>query len=275
MNYSDKHIRQYALFYLLCFLLNYAWFYVNGLTFSSLDPVFFTNRLDITRNVLMLTGIQHRLLSSETLRMTFDLGYLFSPLVLVFVIFKEGPGRTLVALAASAIALVYGVFFSSMSYISTEGYMSWILMPMVFASRRIKTSYLLLHCIRLIFILMMASTAWWKIRTGSLYNPDQMAGILLHQHSAYLVTGKQDWFTNLVYYLVQHRSLAFGIYLLAVLIEALFAIGLFTRKFDKQLLFLFCLFLVFDFFIMRINYSGWIVFTGCFYFSRFSMPDNE
>lgn len=223
----------------------------------------------------MLSDVQHLLLTSNLLRWVFDVVYLSFPILLVLFTVKGYKGKTLLAISAFSISIIYGIFFSGVSYISPEGYMGWILIPLIFMGSSIQRFYYNLHSVRLIFILMFFSAALWKIRAGGIFNMEEMAGILLHQHSAYLVSNKQDWFTRLIYYLVQHKFLAYALYLFATIGEGLFLIGFFTRKFDKYLIIIFCMFILFNFFIMRINYFGWVVFMGCFYFSRFSLQTDN
>jgi hypothetical protein len=50
-------------------------------------------------------------------------------------------------------------------------------------------------------------------------------------------------------------------------------IGLFTRRYDRILLVVFCAFLFADYFLMQIYYFIWLAFTGCFYFSSFSLDE--
>ncbi len=267
---TEKHTKQFAFFYLLCFLINYSWFWFNGLLFSSINPVFFLNRLDFTLNVLMLSNIQRFLVYNRSLRICFDVLYLALPILLTIAAIKDFRGKAVIAFCSIVFTIIYGIFFTSISYISIEGYISWILIPLILSAVTVKGFYYYLHAVRIIFILILVSAAIWKFRGMSIFNIEQMAGILLKQHTALLVSNN-DWFTKCVNFLVQHEVISYILFLLATVAELLFAVGLFTRKFDRILIILFCLFLVFDFFLMRINYFTWMVFMGCFYFSTFPL----
>jgi hypothetical protein len=271
----NKHIKQFAFFYLFCFLLSSLWFLCNGLFFSSLQPVFFLNKLDITRNVILLSDLQNLLIRSSFLRWLLDIVYVLLPILLTVAVVKEYRAKKLLVITTSIFSLVYGILFSGVSYISIEGYFGWILLPLVFLGNGVQGFYYGLNCVRLIFILTFCSTAIWKLQNGGFFNIEEMAGILLQQHNAYLISSKGDWFTNFVYYLVKHKVLAYILYLTATILEGLFVIGLFTKKIDKYLIIVFCAFVFFDFILMRINYFGWGVFMGCFYFSNFSLKEAE
>lgn len=270
---SEKHIKQFACFYLLCFLLNFGWFWWNGLLFSSLDPVFFFNSLDFTRNILMLSNLQHALLNNRWLRVTFDVIYLLLPLILTLAVLLNFKIKKGIAFITIGFTIVYAIFFSSVSYISMQGYMSWILIPLILSSTTIQGFYYYLHVVRIIFILMFVAAAVQKLYSGAIFNTDQMSGILLKQHAVYLVSNAEDWFTKFIYFLVQHKITAFAFYIMGTLAELILVIGLFTRRYDRILLVVFCAFLFADYFLMQIYYFIWLAFTGCFYFSYFSLDD--
>lgn len=272
---TEKHIKQFVIFYLSCFLINYTWFWLNGLLFTTIHPVFFLNYLDFTRNVLMLTNIQHFLIDHYSLRVCFDGLYLLLPITLTIAVINDYKGKTVMAFCCIAFTILYSIFFTSISYISIEGYISWILIPLVFSARTVSGFYYYLHTVRIIFILIIVSAAVAKIRSLAIFNVEQMSGILLYQHNTYLVSNRDDWFTKCIYYLVQHKTISYLFFLLATLVEISFAVGLFTRKFDRFLIISFCVFLIFDFFLMRINYFTWLVFMGCFYFSVFQLPGKK
>jgi len=272
---TDKHTSQFAFFYLACFLLSYAWYFYNGLLFSQIQPVFFVNRLDFARNILMLSKLQRLLLGNNWLCACFDVIYLILPVMLTVAVAANSKGKKIIAFSTVIFSFIYGIFFSGISYISPELMMGWVLIPLIFSANTLQGFYFYLHSIRIIFILMLVSAGLWKLKAGGLFNIEEMAGILLRQHQVYLVSNKDDWFTQFVFFLVQHKVTAYIFYLLATVAELIFAAGLFTRKLDKFLIIVFCLFFLFDFFLMRINYFSWIVFMGCFYFSQFDIDKKK
>ena len=223
----------------------------------------------------MLSNIQHWLLKEQWLRLCFDLLYLVLPVLLTILFIKKSRGSRLVAYFTCVFVIIYAVFFSSFTYISIEGYISWILFPVILSCITIQGFYYNLHAVRIIFILMFVSSAILKINSGGVFNSDQMAGILITQHNIYLVSNADDSFTKFIYFLVQHKALSQCLYVLATIAELSFVMGLFTCKFDRLLIIVFCSFLVFDYLIMQINYFTWFVFMGCFYFSRCEMQGEK
>ena len=272
---SEKHIKQFACFYLLCFLINYGWFWFNGLLFSSVNPVFFLNRLDLTRNIFMLGNLQHFIINYQWLRICLDVTYLVLPVILTVTVLVNFKGNAIIAFCTIAFILVYAIFFSAFTYISIEGYISWILVPLILSARTTKGFYYYLHAIRILFILFFVSAAIAKIRSGVIFNTEQMAAILLKQHNIYLVSNPDDWFTKSINFIVEHKAIGYIFFVCGTIAELLFATCFFTRRFDGYLIWVFCIFLAGDLFLMRINYFTWMVFMGCFYYSSFSLQEER
>jgi hypothetical protein len=235
------------------------------------DPILFLNRLDITRNILMLTDLQHQLMAHFWLRLLFDCLFLLLPVLLCNSVVSGNKLTRPLSLITSLFSLVYCVFISTFTYISLDMYVTWFFIPLVFYPVTNKGFYFVFHCLRLIFILFFFSAGLWKLRIGGMFNTEQMSGILLVQHKEYLVSNAGDWFSNFIYFLVQHKAISYAIYLLGAMAELIFSIGFFTRKYDILLLLIFLLFFTIDYFIMRINYISWLVFAGLFYFSKFKL----
>lgn len=255
--------------------MNYGWYAWNGLLFSTLNPVFFFNGLDFTLNILMLTNLQHFLLNNYWLRIAFDVIFLFLPVILTITIIYGLKISKLVSVITIFFTIVYALFFSTVSYISMQGYMGWILIPVILSSSAPKAFYYNLHIIRIIFILIFVSAGIQKIASGAIFNIGQMAAILVRQHSLYIISGAENWFTRCIYFFVNHQKIAFSFYLLGLIAELIFAVGFFTRKYDRFLILIFVFFLVFDYYLMQIYYFSWLVFAGCFYFSSYSLNEKK
>lgn len=268
---KNDHIKLYALYYLLCFSICYLWFIANGLLFSAINPVFFQNKPDFTGNIFMLSNIQYALINNNWLRILWDAGYLILPFLLVYAVYYSKKGQVVLAITTAVFAIVYNYFFSMMSFVSIEVFVAWMFVPLVFAAPGIKGFYFATHCIRILFLLFFFTTALWKIRSGGVFNPDQMSAILFKQHLPILVDGYDYWFSRFISFLISHQKFTYALYLLTVVIEFVFVIGFFTRKYDRILIFLFGIFVLFDYFLMEINYFTWFPFLGCLYFSRLEL----
>lgn len=219
----------------------------------------------------MMGNMQHWIIDNSWLRISLDLVYLLLPIALTMATILNLKLKAIIAFCTIGFTIVYAIFFSAFTYISIEAYISWILIPLVLSASTTKGFYYYLHAVRILFILFFISAAIAKLRSGVIFNTEQMAAILLMQHNIYLVSNTGNWFTKCIYFLVDHKSFAQLFFIAATIVEILFVVGLFTRRFDKYLIWAFCIFLVGDFFLMRINYFTWMVFMSCFYFSAFSL----
>lgn len=268
---SELHKKQFVIFYLICFVVNFYWCFDNDLLMSQNQPLIFVNSLDLTRNLLMLSNIQHSLVTSSKLCFLFDLVYFLCPFILSYTILKNTKGQSIMSLTTSIVAFVYGIFYSMFSYFSFTYFISLVFIPLIFYKRSDEGFYFNLHFMRLIFLGIFVSTGFWKIRTGAVFNIEQMSSILLQQHKQVLINEPEGWYSLFIFFMIKNRIFSYMLYLSAVLIEISFAIGFFTKRYDNLLFILFCIFLLMDFFIMQINYFNWFVFSGLFYYSKFNL----
>jgi hypothetical protein len=266
------HKKKYAVFYFLCFLISYCCLFLNNSLISQTKPVFFINHLDFSLNLLYLSKLHLLLINSEKAKFLFDFLYILLPSVLVFLIVKNYKSQYIFAIATSVFNLIYALLISSVSSYSIEGFIGWMVLPLLFAPNSDKGFYYTLNTLRYIFLLLFFSAGVWKIRAGGIFNLGQMSAILSAQHGAYLVSNSKDWFTILLKFLITHTQLSYIIYLIATVMELFFVIGFFTKKLDNVLIVFFLLFLLFNFTIMRINYFAWIAFLGCLWLSKYKEP---
>ncbi len=250
-----------------CFAIYFGWLFVNELLLSQLQPVFFLNKLDLTRNILMFSDLQHAVMAKHWLQLLLDIVYIVAPLALLLVVMIDSKLQQLLAFFLCIFNFVYAMTISSMSVLSIEAFMGWILIPLIFAWRSDANYRLTVEVLRYFFILIFASAALWKIRGGGIFYPEQMAGILLKQHTALLVDDPTHWFSRLVFFMCRHFWLSWSLYAIATLVELFFLVGFFTKKYDMLLIILFIGFVLFNYFFMRINYFSWVAFIGCFWFA--------
>lgn len=131
---------------------------------------------------------------------------------------------------------------------------------------RDKTNFVLIFAgIRYYAIFALFSAALWKVYRGSLFTPNQMSEILKHQHIDYLITYPGAYFSNFITYLIRQPSLANLFWYGAWLIELSFALGFFSRRFDKLLGTLFILFFVMDYLLMQLCFVEFCIFAVVFY----------
>ncbi len=215
----------------------------------------------------MLTNLQHLLMGHPGWQVLADVLYIGAPALLLLGILTNHRAQFLMALFVCGYNFAYGMMISSMSTLSIEGYIGWILIPLVFACSTTLNYHYMLQSMRYFFIMVFVSAAIWKFRAGGIFNTEQMSAILLRQHTGYLVSEPSNWFSQVIFFLSRHPYLSWSIYAVATLAELVFIIGFFTKRFDNLLIVIFISFVLFNYFFMRINYMSWIVFTGFFWFA--------
>jgi hypothetical protein len=272
---NQLHRKYCIIFYSACFLLSYCWLAFNGLLLQQLSPVFFINRLDFSLNLLFVTGIQNAVINNYWLQFLLDGIYLLATLLLVFTTLINSRFRYAAALFSLVVNFMYALLISSLTALSIEGFVCWILLPVIFIFKSETAFYYGLQAMRYIFLLIFFSAGLWKIRAGGIFNVEQMSAILLLQHSSYVTADPGNWFSKFIIYLVNNTWLSYGIYLLATLAEIAFIIGFFTKKADKFLILTFVLFAVFDLFLMRINYFSWLSFLFCLWYAKYALPNED
>ncbi len=259
--------------YATIFIVVAGWYLYHRLSFTQIAPVFFVPKPDITGHFIFATGLQQALVVHSWLRLLFDvLFYSLTPLLICCFIKKRK-----LTIALAWLSFIFNIFYcyllSCMSFVSKEPFIAWMLFPLMFTGFQTKGFYFKLHILRILFILFFATAGLWKLRGGGAFNVEQFSGILLHQYATVLSSGEAGWFVQLIKYLINHTLLSFVLYWLVILAELLFLIGLFTKKYDKLLLWILIGFIVFDYFLMEINYFSWLPFSLLFYFSKYSIPD--
>lgn len=251
MNSSFKYkvVRYYC--FIFYALMIYKW--LNGFFLYQLQPSFFYTRQDLVTWVFMQSGLHQWLLNNQAGWILFDGLFYISPLVLLF----AAKYRRLETLSSSVMLLVnwcYVQCYTLYPSNSVEGHVAWLLFPVVFMARNENTFSLLYFGIRYFFLYFMVSAAAWKFAQGGIFHIDEMSGILLYQHNQLISNSPGYWQTTLILYLIRHQVISYLLYLFAALLELSFLVGFFTMKRDRMLFWLFVLFLVLDYVLMRIPY---------------------
>jgi hypothetical protein len=246
-------------------MANYCWLLYNGLTFSTFNPIFFTNNLDFTTNFLLLTKLQYAIVNSKAIRIVLDLLFFILPLLLAYSHYYLIKLRPTIAIINSIFNLVYCIMLSIFTFITTHQCIPWVLIPLVFCCISLEKFSALFHIFRWIFLSIFLSAGLWKLASGSIFNTEQMSAVLLNQHTQAFLDANEN---KIIATLIQYKNLAHFFYIGAFLAEASFIIGFFTTKYDRYLIIAFCLFILLDYFLMEINYFSWIVFIAFLYFTN-------
>ncbi len=267
---GNSYRLQYLFFYFLCFAVCYFLLFTDGLLLHQHQPIVFVNRLDFSLNALLLTDIGNVIIRNYQLQVAFDLAFIFLPFVLLLAVIGKYRFQYLLALFNVLFNLFYSLILTAVAPLSIHWFSGFMLIPVIFMVRNEQAFYLAVQAMRYIFIMFFFSAGIWKIRAGGIFNPDQMSGILVRQHAQLLLDVKENLYEEVIRFFVARPRLSYSLYLAGTIAELSFVIGFFTKRFDKYLLTVLILFIIFNFLLMHINYISWLVFAGCLWGSKTS-----
>jgi hypothetical protein len=223
----------------------------------------------------MQTGLHQWLLGNPTAFLLFDVVFYSMPLIYLFASKFNYKAGSIVAIIMLIVNWIYIQCYTLYPTNSIESYTAWLLFPLLFITTNLKSFYFLLHGLRYFFLFFFASAGIWKLVQYGAFNTEQMSGVLLYQHKEYLTSSPGVWHSSFIYWLINNPFVGYFLYLLGTLIELVFLIGFFTRKYDRWLIICFILFLFFDVLIMRIHYWETLPFLLTLVYSKYTLPEER
>ncbi len=237
-----------AIFYVLAL---FKWF--NNMLLYQQQPVFIYDTFDVFSWLFLQTGIPKWLLQTKQF-LLFDVLFYTTPLSLLITSYAKPTSISLAAIYVLIINWIYLQCYFIFPISSYTIFVVWLIFPIIFIPKKEETFLLLFDGIRYFFLYFFASAGIWKIIRGSVFNKVQLSGILLEQHKEMLTSSPHYWLTDLYVFLINHATLSYFLYIVVTIMELSFLIGFFTKKFDKFLILVYFVFLIADYFIMRIPY---------------------
>lgn len=270
--FTHEDRKRYTLFFVIVFYALAVYKFINGMWLFQNTPFAFRPYFDGSLWMFLQTGIHQWLLYNSSAALGMDLLFYLLPGIYFFVFTRSVKAAAFVAGLMFLFNLVYVWCYTVYPTNSPEGHTAWLFTPVLFMSIGLTGFYLWMHALRYFFLFFFFSAALWKFYQGGVFEPMQMSGILLEQHKDLLVTDAQGWYASFIYWLIQHPVAGRLLYLAATGIELVFIIGFFTRKYDRLLLVLFCVFLVMDVLVMKIPYYEVLGLTLPLLFSKKADP---
>ena len=104
--------------------------------------------------------------------------------------------------------------------------------PFMFRIPRARTMF---EAVRYYLLFLYSSAGLYKIFRGSWLNSDQMTGIIENTQLELLLLHPDGWHAHFFIWLLQHQWASWGLFVLATLMETVFLIGYFTKRWDLWL----------------------------------------
>jgi hypothetical protein len=261
-------IRQrFIVFYIVVFTSVFVINLLFGNSLTQTQPIFYLASLDFSEAILFAFNVPNYLISNPVYFLIIDVGFVFMNAFMVYLAYRNSKYSWLLIVFTILFNLFVALVYNLFTVQSTQGFLCWVWLPIVFLGTNGKCFYFTFNAVRYLFVLFFFSAALWKLRTGCIFSLGQMPAILLQQHTATLAL-QESFFSTWLYAIINNKWLAWSLFLGGFLCEFVFIIGFFTKKYDKVLALIFLLFLLADFLLMRINYFSWCSYLPLLWFSR-------
>jgi hypothetical protein len=229
-------------------------------TLVQVHPVFFHYNRDLAELMLIGSGLPRFMIAHPVCFAFADtLGFLL-PIPLLGYAFRKDRFSPLLGWIFCAYVTLYLLLADLFWQIHHGPFICYVLLAFAFVTNREDRFYFILRGCRYYFLYIFVSAAIWKTVRGTVFDGQEMSHILLLQHIDLLSGDCQTALCRFYAWLIGHPAIAQGLYIGAVLMELVFMVGFFTRRFDRLLLGLAILFVAADLLVMRIPY--WTLLLG-------------
>jgi hypothetical protein len=184
---------------------------------------------------------------------------------LIWLFFK--PYNNKLAIILFLLMLIfYAVFIGHLGHRNYQcGYLI-VLIPLLFQKQLHKQ--ILFECIRYFLLFFYCTAAYFKIKSGSLFEITHLSEIVSGQFTPYFLENNLSWRTDLNLFLINHHKWATLLYWGAFLAEVFTLIAFFTKKYDFYIGIGLLVFHLFNWVIMDISPFGQIAFISILFFSK-------
>ena len=260
LTYTHRHYRILSqLFYLAALLVwcykgwNGNWlhdWYAAALPYEGMDPFYW---------ILIAIKVPQTIIHSKFLIWGLDVIILLS-LVGTLTLPKRKVFNWTFTIAYIVYSIVYNTF-SGHHYHS----IGVILLSICFLfSYKNPNSSKVFHFARLYLCFMLASAFVWKLVRNNLFEMDHFSKIILDQNIYYFQSFPDSFRAEILFFLVDNVELSHSLWIGLMFLQASFALGFFTKRFDLLLMVFFILFMAGSWFFMNIvnldNYTLILLF---------------
>lgn len=207
------------------------WRWANGAMLSQLEaPVLGNVYKDLTFWLFELLGIQQGLTGSTTIALLFDVILTLSAATLLF-----RPGMIWAARLYSVLILVYFIVQTTYANHHYRPIIGLVVAGLPFAFHSLERFNWMLQGLRYYILFVYTSAGLYKVFRGSWFNMDQMTGIIENTQLELFLAAPDGWHAQLFTWLLQHQTVSWLLFLLATILEVVFIVGYFTRRYDVRL----------------------------------------
>jgi len=253
----------YAIYFYGFFLVFMMVRYFNELFLSQVisNPIR-SPRIDLIVWTTHYLGIPD-MVTNPNVSLSIDILIVLLPIAILLGLFFNKKINKLSA-ALSILFALYILIIYCFPTLSIRKYLGLILIPIAFTFSSEKRYYNYLELMRYYVLFIFTSASLWKITRGVAWDTSHMYLTLKAQHIDNFVNWPDHFITKIIAALIENPLYCSIILLVAVISQLSFAVGFFTKKYDKLLAILLIVFIVSDYLVMRIEYWEFIVFLPLF-----------
>jgi hypothetical protein len=207
------------------------WRWHDGAMLSQLEaPVLGNAYKDLTFWLFELLGIPQGLTGSYGLALAFDLSLTVSAALMLV-----RPQWVWSARVYSVLILVYFIVQTTYANHHYRPIIGLVVAGLPFTFVSLDRFNWMLQGLRYYILFVYTSAGLYKIFRGSWFNVDQMTGIIENTQLELFLAAPDGWHAQLFGWLLQHQNVSWLLFLLATVLETVFILGYFTRRYDVWL----------------------------------------
>lgn len=193
-------------------------------------PVIKFPYVDLTYWLMHLLQLPEAITSHYVVAVIFDL-LLFITCILCFLF----PQKRGLVIAFIVLYFIYFITFNTYGTHHTNAKIGVLLAPVPFMVRNNKSFNYLWQGLRYFLLFAYSCAFLWKFFRSSWLHKDQGILIVKKNLVAYLYYDPNSFMASVYYWFLQHEALVNALFIAGTVLEGLFIIGFFTRKFDRYL----------------------------------------
>ena len=218
----------------------------NSMLAEMQQPSFIFGETEWIYKLYLATSIPQFVTAHSFIASVFDIS------LLVFTIGLLLSKRRIFAVLFTLVAFNYFLTYNVVTGHHYHGFVGVLVMSIPFwfkSEQRFNFSW---EAARYYLLYIFASAALWKILRGSAFYHDQLSNILKQQQINLLLQNPDSYKAHIAQYLIANKGISHIVLLLNVIVQLSFAVGFFTKKFDRVLFALAIVFVVANFLVMGI-----------------------
>lgn len=216
--------------YIFIFLTLMVRYYLHATPSSMLEPVLFRYNFDYTYWAFDLLGLINNITRSKTGSIIFDMLMLSSCFLCILF-----PAKYYISIVFGCLYLCYAVLFNTFILHHAHSLAVITLITVPFFFKKNEYWYYLWQGMRYYVCYVYFISFIWKIRGGSFFYWSMGENSTKGNLVQYLYEFPENYIAGLYRFFLQHPNLLNAGFLLICLLEAIMAVGFFTKKYDRML----------------------------------------